>query len=117
MTDRKVENTIPVLGVAELAAAIRFYTEILGFRVDWGGEEGSAVCSVFRDGCSIMLMADPKNKRSCVWIGMEDDTLFDEFAQNGAEILQEPTNQPWAYEMKILDVDGNILWLGTEPKS
>ena len=76
MTDRKVENTIPVLGVAELAAAIRFYTEILGFRVDWGGEEGSAVCSVSRDGCSIMLMADPKNKRSCVWIGMEDDTLL-----------------------------------------
>ena len=50
MTDRKVENTIPVLGVAELAAAIRFYTEILGFRVDWGGEEGSAVCSVSRMG-------------------------------------------------------------------
>jgi hypothetical protein len=23
---------------------------------------------------------------------------------------------PWAYEMKFEDIDGNVLWLGSEPR-
>jgi hypothetical protein len=34
----------------------------------------------------------------------------------GVTVLQEPENHPWAYDMKIQDFDGNVLWLGTEPK-
>jgi hypothetical protein len=26
-------------------------------------------------------------------------------------------NFSWAYEMKFADPDGNVLWLGTEPKT
>ena len=32
----------------------------------------------------------------------------------GAVVIQAPTKQPWAYEMKIADPDGNTLWLGTD---
>ncbi|OAI56252.1 hypothetical protein AYO49_04635 [Verrucomicrobiaceae bacterium SCGC AG-212-N21] len=54
-----------------------FYTGRLGFKLDWGGEEGSRMGSVSRDGCAIMLsqrnsVAEPAR----VWIGCEDDTLF-----------------------------------------
>jgi hypothetical protein len=30
-------------------------------------------------------------------------------------VVQRPTNQRFALEMKIKDPDGNILWFGTEP--
>jgi len=56
-------------------------------------------------------------KPSCVWIGLESDRLFWEFKNRGVSVLQEPTNRPWAYEMKVRDLDGNVLWLGTEPKT
>ena len=35
---------------------------------------------------------------------------------NGLEIEQEPKNEYFAYHMKVKDLDGNILWLGTERK-
>jgi hypothetical protein len=49
-------------------------------------------------------------------VGLEDDALFKEFMDKGVAVVSEPTNKPWAYEMRIRDLDGNILWLGTEPK-
>ncbi len=55
-TERQIECTIPVLPVSDLARSIQFYTETLGFKLDWGGEKnGSLICSVSRDGCAIML--------------------------------------------------------------
>lgn len=109
-----VENTIPVLGVKDLQASIGFYTEKLAFKLDW---EGDNVCSVSKDGHAIMLsQSDNRNSHSWVWIGLEDDTLFEQYANNGVKVYQEPRNSSWAYEMKFEDIDGNILWLGTEPK-
>ena len=116
MPEKMVENICPVLGVSDLQTSIQFYTNILGFALAWGGESGSAVCSVARDGWSIMLVLDTENRNSCVWIGLEDDRLFATASQRGARVVQEPTNRPWAYEMKIIDPDNNVLWLGTGPR-
>jgi uncharacterized glyoxalase superfamily protein PhnB len=51
-----------------------------------------------------------------VWVGLESDTLFKEFLDKGVTVVSPPENKPWAYEMFIQDVDGNILWLGTTPR-
>ena len=110
-----VENTIPVLCVSNLAESIRFYADVLGFSVDWGGEEGSTVCSVSRDNCPLMLLQGDHPGGAWVWIGLENDALFD-IVQERARIHQKPRNNPWAYEMKVLDPDDNVLWLGTGPK-
>lgn len=40
-----------------------------------------------------------------------------EYVGKGVEVVSGPDNGPWAYEMRIRDLDGNILWLGTEPRS
>lgn len=112
-----VECTIPVLPVRDLAASLRFYTETLGFQVDWGDDAGSLIASVSRDGQPIMLsQLQPWVAPAWVWIGLDDETLFDVYRSRGVTVLQEPRNYPWAYEMKFLDPDGNVLWLGTEPK-
>lgn len=114
---RQVECTIPVLHVQDLRRSIQFYTATLGFVIDWGADEDATICSVSRDGCSIMLSEDGRGSSgSWVWIGLENESFFDCVRQHGVKVVQEPKNQPWAYEMKIEDLDGNVLWLGTEPR-
>jgi predicted lactoylglutathione lyase len=115
---RQVECTIPILPVRDLAGSIAFYTNTLGFKLDWGGDEGSVVGSVSRDGCCIMLsQQQPMGSPVWVWIGLEDDSLFEVYRAKGVKVLQEPRNCSWAYEMKFEDLDGNVLWLGTEPRT
>lgn len=46
----------------------------------------------------------------------ETDALMRQAIEKGLEIEQEPKNDPFAYHMKIKDLDGNVLWLGTERK-
>lgn len=112
--DREVECTIPILPVRNLERSIQFYTQTLGFHLDW---RGGAVCSVSRDGCPIMLKESLTATTSAwVWIGLESDSLFHLYPERGVKVLQEPMNWSWAYEMKFEDPDGNVLWLGTEPR-
>lgn len=109
-----VENTIPVLGVKDLDASIKFYTETLEFTLDWRAD---LLCSVSRDGCAIMLsQTNSRSGNSWVWIGLHDDSLFEVYQNKNVPVHQRPQNNPWAYEMKFEDIDGNILWLGTGPK-
>ena len=112
--ERQVECTVPVLPVRDLMRSIRFYTETLGFKLDWGGKEGSVICSVSKDDCCIMLSQAAKGSPGVwVWIGLEDDSMFHLYRSRGVKVRQEPKNHPWAYEMKFEDIDGNVLWLGT----
>jgi predicted lactoylglutathione lyase len=112
-----VECTIPVLPVRHLALSIEFYTTKLGFQVDWGGNAGDRIGSVSRDGRSIMLMESSVERTPAwVWIGIDDASWFDVLRSQGVEVVQEPRNCSWAYEMKFADLDGNVLWMGAEPK-
>ncbi len=113
MTDGQlVENTIPVLGVRDLDVSIGFYTEILGFALAWNSGK---TCAVSRDDCHIMLSVEAA-AGAWAWIGLENESLMETCRVAEVTVIQEPTNQPWAYEMKILDPDGNVLWLGAEPR-
>lgn len=117
MADKKIENTIPVLPVADLQASIKFYGERLGFAPEWGGEPESRMASVSRDGHSIMLSQQAEPTPGCVWIGLTDHSLFPFLESGQFKVVEGPHNQPWAYEIKIADPDGNLLWFGAEPKN
>jgi len=44
------------------------------------------------------------------------EALFEEYKSRGAKVRNPPGNFPWAYEMQIEDLDGNVLRMGSEPK-
>jgi catechol 2,3-dioxygenase-like lactoylglutathione lyase family enzyme len=111
-----VECIIPILRVKNLAASIRFYVDLLGFKVNW--EADDAMASVSRDGCAIMLCQGAQGQPGTwIWIGVEDiEPLFDDYLAKGVTIRQRPTNHEWAYEMCIEDPDGHRLRIGSDPK-
>src|SRR5258706_15452671 len=104
---RQVECTVPVLPVRDLGHSIRFYTETLGFKLDWGGGDRSIICSVSKDDCHIMLSQSAEDRPGVwVWIGLKDDSLFHLYRSRGVKVRQEPKNWSWAYEMKFGEIAG-----------
>lgn len=118
--EKTVECTIPILPVVNLRRSVDFYVGVLRFKVDWGDADGDEICSVSRDDCPIMLQVRPEasgDSPTWVWVGVEHAGVFDEWRERGAEVRQMPRNFSWAYEMKFNDPDGNVIWVGTEPRS
>jgi catechol 2,3-dioxygenase-like lactoylglutathione lyase family enzyme len=105
----------PIVRVASLSASLAYYTEVLGFRHDWGE---SGLVSVSRGDCTIFLTEwDQGCRGTWVWIGVEDaGTLHEELVARGARIRFPPTNYDWAFEMQVEDLDGNVLRIGSHPK-
>jgi len=110
------EGVTPILRVQNLLASIDFYVQKLGFKLDW---QTRWFASVSRDRCHIFLSeGDQGHPGSWVWIGVEDaEALFSEYRAKQVPVRHPPTNYEWAYEMQVEDLDGNILRMGSEPKS
>jgi predicted enzyme related to lactoylglutathione lyase len=107
----------PILPVRQLEASINFYVKVLGFSVDFVGPGRFA--SVSRDRCHLFLCENCQgNPGVWVWIGVDDvERLLEECRTKGIEARHPPTNYSWAYEMQLEDPDGNVLRVGSEPRS
>lgn len=112
-----IENTIPIVNVSDMAASLAFYENILGFSKDWEAVvDLDKVAGISRDGCAIYLCEGSQGVRGAwLWLGVESADYFDQVIEAGATIVQEATNYPWAYELRVQDLDGNIIRIGTEP--
>ncbi|MGA9529566.1 MAG: hypothetical protein WBS24_15730 [Terriglobales bacterium] len=42
--------------------------------------------------------------------------MLEEYRRTGAKIRHPPTNYPWACEMQVEDLDGNVLRMGSDNK-
>lgn len=119
---REIEpgGAIPILRVRDMAASVRYYTEVLGFKVDWGfpSEDHSFFASVSRGRCHLFLSeGDQGHFGTWVWIdGKDVEPLHEELKAAGAKIRNPPTNYEWALEMQVEDPDGNVLRFGSDPK-
>lgn len=106
------EGSQPILRVAGLDASVKYYVDALGFTLDFH----ESIASVSRGRCALFLVqGDQGNPGSWVWVGVSDvDLVHAEYVGSGARIRQPPTNFPWAREMQVEDLDGNVLRLGSE---
>ena len=111
------EGITPIFPVRSLSVSIDHYVRVLGFKVDWN--EPGIMASVSRDRCHIMLCeGDQGNPGTWAWVGVGDiEPLVAEYTSKGAKIRHPPTNYQWTYEMQIEDPDGNVLRMGSEPKT
>ena len=101
----------PVLFVADVNRALRFYVEMLGFEKGWHEGDGAGkVCQVNRAGCEIILCEDGTRR--------DQARLFVELTQGGLAALRReiaersvPSEKSWwGYDViKIVDPDGNEL--------
>jgi uncharacterized glyoxalase superfamily protein PhnB len=112
----KFEGCQPILRVADIATSIQYYVGVLGFtNAEWGNDDFT---SVSRDGAAIYLCRGGQGSvGTWVWIGVDDvEVLYAEYLKSGANIRRAPESFPWAYEMRVEDLDGHVLRFGSEPK-
>ena len=102
----------PVLFVADVNRAIRFYVDMLGFVKHWHSDDGAGtVCQVDRGECEIILCEDGTRR--------DKGRLFIELTADGlADLRRElveravPTKETWwGYDtLQVDDPDGNELF-------
>lgn len=111
-----IECGNPIFRVEDMAGAVRFYVDVLGFQnAEWGDDDFTCVA---RDGAGIYLCRGGQGRGGAwAWIGVGDvRALHELYRQRGAKIVLEPTNFPWALEMQLEDPAGNVLRFGSEPE-
>ena len=115
MTVQELGSAAPILRVNSVDASVQYFTAALGFNLDWRDE---GIASLSRDRCTLFLCEWQQGQRGTwVWFSARDvDALFDELQSRGARIRQPPTNFPWALEMQVEDLDGNVLRIGADAK-
>jgi catechol 2,3-dioxygenase-like lactoylglutathione lyase family enzyme len=101
----------PVLFVADLNRALRFYIDQLGFEKNWhAGDGAGTVCQVGRSDCEIILRQEPARRdKARLFIELTADGLTDlrrELAERSV-----PTQATWwGYDTtQVNDPDGNEL--------
>jgi catechol 2,3-dioxygenase-like lactoylglutathione lyase family enzyme len=101
----------PVFFVTDLARALEFYVDALGFTKTWHEADGQGtVCQVNRGECEIILCEDPKRS--------DRGRLFVELTPDGFSALRREieagsvrsTEMWWGYDtIQVIDPDGNEL--------
>lgn len=103
--------TRPVLFVADLKRALRFYTDMLGFEKAWHEDGGDGkVCQVNRAECEIILCEDPdRGDRGRLFVSLTRDGM----AQLRRELIERsvPSKKSWwGYDViQVDDPDRNEL--------
>jgi catechol 2,3-dioxygenase-like lactoylglutathione lyase family enzyme len=119
MTEQAVRSQIvhrwytrPVLFVADVNRALRFYVDVLGFEKSWHeGDGGGKVCQVNHGECEIILCEDAtRSDKGRLFIELTADGLADlrrELAEHSV-----PSKERWWGNdtIQIDDPDGNELF-------
>lgn len=108
----------PQLVVSDLEHAIEFYTNQLGFDIEFRYEDFYA--GIIKDGCSIHLKTgeglvkskkDNRNNEDPVILFSVDniEDLYEELSGRPVEITQPLRNMPYGKEFYIRDPDRHLL--------
>jgi catechol 2,3-dioxygenase-like lactoylglutathione lyase family enzyme len=104
--------TRPVLFVADVNRALRFYVDMLGFEKRWHeGDGAGTVCQVDRGECELILCEDATRKdKARLFIELTGDGLAD-LRRELAERSVPSKETWWGYDtIRIDDPDGNELF-------
>jgi catechol 2,3-dioxygenase-like lactoylglutathione lyase family enzyme len=103
--------TRPVLFVADVNRALRFYIDMLGFEKSWHEGDGTGtVCQVHRGECEIILCEDAARRdKARLFVELTVEGLA-EFRRELIERSVPNTKSWWGYDVILVhDPDGNEL--------
>ena len=107
-------SAVPILRVESLDVSIAYYTDRLGFQLQWRSDP---LASVVRDRMSVMLsQGDQGQPGTWLWIAVgRVDELYAELEARGALLRHPPTNYDWgSRECQVTDPDGHVFRFGSE---
>jgi catechol 2,3-dioxygenase-like lactoylglutathione lyase family enzyme len=103
--------TRPVLFVADVNRALRFYVDMLGFEKRWHEGDGAGkVCQVNRGECEIILCEDATRRdKGRLFVELTSDGLAD-LRRELVERSVRSKDSWWGYNvLQVNDPDGNEL--------
>ena len=118
ITQSKIKKMSPQLLVADLNSSITFYTEKLGFELEFRYEDFYA--GLIKDGCSIHLKSGKpsvkeraskkeNNDLDIVFSVQNVEALYEQFVKESVDIVQGLCDRPYGKEFYISDPDGYIF--------
>ena len=113
-------SAVPEIPVTDMARALRYYEEKLGFDIDWG-RDGGGIAGISQGRSRIFLtdiqIRDYFHNQPpvVVWLNLDSKEEVDELHRtwvgNGASILHAPESKEWSrlHEFVATDPDGNFI--------
>jgi predicted lactoylglutathione lyase len=105
--------------VSDINKAAEYYVKNLGFKIDWGGEDGG-IAGISKGFCR-MFLTNPSFRQPygnvgpvMIWLNLDSkaevDELFAQWKAAQAKIVSEPEDKPWKLrEFMAADLDGNLI--------
>ena len=113
--DIECENVHPGLAVADIGAAVEFYTEKLGFKLIFTWGEPPTFAGVNLGGKQIFLQKGTPDPKGCfVYFLVDDADALHEFHRaNGVEVAEPPGDRDYGIrDYSVRDLDGYYLTFG-----
>lgn len=112
-------SVCPEIPVSDLAAALAYYKDKLGFNIDWSADEIGLACVSRGETRMFMASADYRSAFGptgpiMLWLNLsnrdEIDALHAAWAAADARITDPPAAKPYKlYEFFAQDIDGNTF--------
>lgn len=111
----KFEAVTPRLPVADVAQALAFYVEQLGFQLGWKWGDPLTHANVCRDSIALDLIASPASRRgtAMVYIQLSGvDAYFAELKSRNVEVSELGDREYGMRDFETVDACGNRLAFG-----
>ena len=118
------DELFPILTTPDLTRSLGFYRDLLDGKVTFqfppDGEPVYVSLEVGGSSLGIGRQDQPgvlTNDRITLWVYADDcDAALDRLRAGGAEVVQEPVDQPWGERMAtVADPDGNRVIVASRP--
>ena len=117
--EHEFPGAVPEIPVSDVDMAAAYYTNQLGFSIDWGGEDGG-IAGISKGGCRMFLTNRAFREHYgnaapvLIWLNLnskrEVDDLYEVWSRSHARIVSRPESKPWKlHEFTVADLDGNLF--------
>lgn len=105
-----MRQALPELPCDDVAAAVAFYRDVLGFRINYQQHDLGVMD---RDAITVVLIArtdQHKGIGSCEVYVSDADALYEELLASGARVQGPPVSRPWGLrDFRVIDIEGNRI--------